>query len=425
MNLTTTQPRRIFINAFFLALGYGVCFFLLLLALQQRDIVFVLPDYGELPFDVGWYYSVITRGYEYNDNAAANSAFFPLFPLMWKISHLGPWGISVVNLLLFSSGFAIFCAMFNIDSTTRFIWLTIPSIYIVWVPYAESLYIFFTVVAFYGIVKKRRWLIWIGLFFGSLSRPTVMVMTPALLIMELITNQKKNILFALKEFFISYAVPLLAGLALFIWYQYYSTGVWFAFFKQEVQWGHEFAWTTFPLNSMYGPKLLWLDAVALFIGFVCLLLLIGYGLKWLLRDVIQQDKLLVLSCLYITGVCLTTLLFNPIWGTYTTNVYDIHRYVLVSPFLWVLFHRFITNSKGYKPMHYIGILLLTNVFWLTFAHYQHIRYVLYFNFASVYIIMYLMLSDKRIKWMPLAIAGINVLVQVQMIQWFFSKIYPG
>lgn len=421
-----TENNKLFLNSFLLAFGYGIGFHLLLYFLFQREILPHLPGYRNgLPFDAAWYEEIVRRGYKYYNGAQSNSAFFPMLPLIWKLSHLGPRGMGILNLIFFSAGFAIFNLLYKLDSQARFLLLTIPSIYFVWVPYTEALFILFNTIFLFGLIKNKRWVMWAGLFLVSLTRPTTMVLAPALFIMELLANEKKNLFHAVRVFFINYAIPLLTGLGFFIFYQYYATGVWFAFFKQELNWGREFSWPTFPLGNYYGLKLLWVDAAAMFLGFVCLLLLVWYGLRWLVKDIVITDKAMVLSCLYITAVSLITLLFSPIWGSYTTNVWDVHRFVFASPFFWILFHRLVTVKAAYKPLHYIAVLVLMNLFWLLFAHYQSLELILYFNSTGFYMVLYMLLSDKRVKWVVPAIAGINLILQVSMHQWFFSNIYPG
>ncbi len=421
-----TENNKLFLNSFLLAFGYGIGFHLLLYFLFQREILPHLPGYRNgLPFDSAWYEEIVRRGYKYYNGAQSNSAFFPMLPLIWKLSHLGPRGMGILNLIFFSAGFAIFNLLYKLDSQARFLLLTIPSIYFVWVPYTEALFILFNTIFLFGLIKNKRWAMWAGLFLVSLTRPSCMVLGVALLFMELLTNSNKSWLIALRKFLIDYAIPLLVGLSVFIVYQYLSTGVWFAFFKAEQNWGGKFSWPTFPLTNPMGHKLLWLDAIALFLGLVALLVLLKYCINWLIKNTVTKDKLFVLSCLYITGMCLVTLLFSPKWGTNTTNVLDIHRFVFVSPFFWIFFYRYINSSVLYKPIHYVGVLILSNVFWLLFSHYSNIESFLYFNSASAYLIIYMLLPDKRLMWVPLVIAAINILLQTQMYEWFFSGYYPG
>jgi hypothetical protein len=252
-----------------------------------------------------------------------------------------------------------------------------------------------------------------------------MVLAPAFLITEVIINDRNAWIRSLAKAFVNYILPLLLGTIFFICFQYYKTGVWFAFFEQEKHWGHEFAWPTLPFQSMYGHKLLWLNAIAMFAGFVSLLWLIRIGWRWLISNKYQNDRLSVLSFLYLTAIMFVTILFNPIWGAGTTNVYDIHRYAFVSPFFWVFLYRFI-KERAYKLSDYLLVVILSTAFWLLFGSYGHIDYFLYYNTTTAFIVLYMLYSDKRLTWPALAIVAINVLVQIKMFQFFIAEnIYPG
>lgn len=412
-------------NTFLLAFFYGVFFYIMMQFLHKRDMIFILPDSKNLMYwDSAWYHDLAKNGYLYWTKGTSNSGFYFLFPLIWKLAGLNLYAIIVLNMAFMAAGFAIFTSLYKLSLAEKFLWLTIPSMYFCFIPYSEALFILVISVLFYGIVKKKVAIIWISLLLASILRPVSQVLFLAMLITELLTSPRNEWLKAIGRFFKLYGLPILIGNIIFTLVQWYQIGIWFAFYKAEKHWGHEFAWPTLPFNSTYGPKLLWLNAIALFTGFIALCLLVGYGFKWLVKNVAQNDKLLVLSLLYMTGVSLITILFSPIWGIWTTNIYDLHRYLFVNPFFWVFLHRYTVN-RTYKLKDYLLFLLLANVFWLTFEHYQHIRYVLYFNSSTLFMILYMMNTNKKLGWVPLAITAINFFVQVQMFQWFLAMIYPG
>ena len=254
------------INTFLLALFYAVGFYVLNFLLHQRDMVANIPDNEKLLFwDAGYYHEIAEKGYLFIEGRSNNTAFYMLFPIIWKLLGLSPMGIAFVNVLFFAAGFSIFTSIYKLNNAQKFMWLTIPSLYFCFIPYTEALFMLLMSVAFLGMYRNNRYLIWTGLFLLSLTRPVTMVLAPAFLITELITNDRRNWLRSIGSFFVNYGVPLIAGQFFFIWYQYYQTGVWFAFFKVEKYWGHEFSIPTLPFNSMNGPKLLWLNALAIFL----------------------------------------------------------------------------------------------------------------------------------------------------------------
>lgn len=414
------------IGNFLFAFLYGSCFHLLQFFLSQRDMVKKIAGNNDLVrFDASWYKSLAEKGYEYFDFANSNSGFYPLFSFIWRITGLSPWGISFVNIFFLACGFALFTSLYKLTAQEKFIWLSIPSMYFCFIPYTESLFILLGSLVFFGIVRQNKWLTWTGLFLLSLSRPVALTLIPAFLFTELIMGNRNEWYLALVSAVKKYVWPLLAGTALFIWYQHHITGVWFAYFIQQSKfWAHEFSWPKFPLGSLFGPKLLWLDALAMFLCFMSLAVLIKKGLQWLIKNEPATDKLLLLSYNYFTGILLATLFFNPKWGILTTNVFDVHRYIFVSPFFWIFLYRY-TSNIIYKPASFLWIFLATNAFWLLFASYNHIQYLLYFNFGTLFIFLYMLYANKRMSWPALAIAAIQVFLQVQMFQFFIDEIYPG
>lgn len=411
-------------KAFLFALVYGICFYLFQLFLFQRDMVDTVPHVDHLNiYDAGWYQSIARNGYEFKESAS-NSAFYMLFPIVWRVTDTSEHGMAFLNILFFSIGFGFFCDIFKLSQKNKFLWLTTPSLYFAFIPYSEALFILLMTLSLWAIYKDKRYMAWVSLFLVSLVRPVSMIMLPAFLIAEVITNNRQHFLRSIAVFLYKYGIPLVLGQVFFIWYQYHETGVWFAFFKQEKNWGHVFAWPTLPFNSMYGMKLLWLNAAAMFVGFISMLMLFAYGFKWLFKNMVARDKLLTISYLYLTAILFVTILFNPVWGTYTTNVYDIHRYVFATPFFWVFIHHYAVE-KVYTAKDYAVVFALSNLFWLLFESYKTLHYTLYFNGATVLILLYMMNTNKKFEWPPMVIACVNVFVQVCMMQFFMKGVYPG
>ncbi|MCD6064653.1 MAG: hypothetical protein K0R82_2564, partial [Flavipsychrobacter sp.] len=226
---------------------------------------------------------------------------------------------------------------------------------------------------------------------------------------------------AIRKFFIWYALPLVTGTAIFIWYQYHELGVWFAFFKQERHWGHEFAWPTFPLSTIHGPVMLWLNALALFVGFVSLVALIVRGLQWLRSLVPDTNRVRLFSFLYLTAVLFITLLFSSTWGHGKTNVYDANRYALATPFFWVFLHHYL-KEKEYTYRDFIVVFIVSNLFWLMFGSYLHIMQFVYFGFNTAIIMLYMVYAKKPLGWPAMAIAAFNFFIQVFGFQLYLSGV---
>lgn len=415
------------ILTFILAACYAAGYYLLQYVLHRLGIVPAFPnEIALLNWDAHWYHSIMENGYQYSAEEYSNSGFFALFPLLWRLLGVGSWGISVVNILLFAAGFALFSNLYRLRWADKLLWLTFPSMYIAFVPYAEALFVFLSALALWGMARNKHYLVWISLFLLSMTRPVAAILVPAFLIMEALTTERRYWWQALLRAFLLYCLPLLAGTLLFIWYQYDATGVWMAYFKaQSERWGRAFTVPVLPFGSAFGPRALWLNAAGLFLSFVTVLLLSGYAFKWLVRNLSQKDRIYVLSCLYFAGIGLLSVTTNTTWGSKGTNIIDMARYSFVTPFFWVLLHRFTINAS-YRWQDYVKVFLLLNVFWLCFESWQHIQKLLYFNLSSVFILAYMWQPTDSWRWLRYALlACAGVTFQVMALQWYMAWDYPG
>ena len=170
-------------------------------------------------------------------------------------------------------------------------------------------------VVIYGIYHKKLWLIWLSLFLLSLTRATGVFLAPSFLAMTLLASDRKNWLIGLFTYLYTYLLPIAAGTAVFIFYEYANTHVWFSFFTvQKKYWGHMFSMPVLPFSNYSGPPLLWISSVALFIGVFCLVFMFIRFFKWLLKNDVQ-DNLLALSCSYLVMALFAVVFYNPTWGS--------------------------------------------------------------------------------------------------------------
>jgi len=416
--------NKITINTFFLVLIYAFSFFFIQFFLHKIGIVSATPNrYNLLYWDSGWYQSVVVNGYQYS-SAPSNSGFYILLPWIWGILHLNTWGVCILNTVLFAIGFTILSSLIRPSIIDKIIWLSVPTVYFAFVPYTESLFFLLSSACLYGIIKEKKLVIWVSLFLLSLTRATVIFLLPALLIMELITNDRKHLLKSIYSYIVYYFLPLVIGTAVFIWYQYWKTGVWFAYFKQQsIYWERKFNIPTLPFHSMEGDRTIWLSALAMFVCFIAIIMLFRIAKNWLLKNKIYTDKLLVLSLAYLMMTLLVVICFNPIWGTYTTNVMGMFRYSLMTPFFFVFLH-YITNDIQYKVRDYMVVAVVANIIWLTFGSYWHIKYFIFFNINTAVIFLYMLYANKKLTWPALIIVAINVVLQISLFQQFINGLYP-
>jgi hypothetical protein len=156
-------------------------------------------------WDSGWYSGIKDNYYNGEDS---KYAFFPLFPLVWKISHINILYIGLFNYLLFALAAIFISGLFFKNSNFSLfeklcvfsICLTLPSIIVYYLPYAEGLFTFTFVVAIYGIIKNKYWIYFIAMLLFSMTRPTFVIVGLSFIILDTIQFiRHKNIYHFTKE----------------------------------------------------------------------------------------------------------------------------------------------------------------------------------------------------------------------------------
>lgn len=377
-----------------------------------------------LRFDAGVYQNIAGNGYSYPDAQCNNTGCYMLFPLVWRILHVGIISMTLVNILFFSAGFAIICSMYQASVTEKMLWLTTPSLYFIAAPYSEALFCLLTAVSLYGIRQNKRSIIWIGLFLLSLTRATAIFLIPALLLMELVANDRSDWFKAVQRYLVNYALPVIAGLAVFVSVQYYQTGIWFAYYKQQIKYlGHEWALPKLPFQNCYGGlRIMWLEGLAMVACLIALVLLLKYVYNWLAANKVAEDRVLILSLTYLPIVLFSIVFCNPTWGASgTTNIFGLHRYTLCTPFIFVFLHHATYTRSQYRIKDLLLVFLLCNIALLSLGSYLHILTLLYYNFITIVVLLYMLHNNKKYEWAPLVLIAINVYFQVQLYQQYLSN----
>ncbi len=423
--ITLSNSRRDTINTFLLALGFGLFIYCFQLFLVKIGFITILPDDKTLnQWDAGCFIDYVKNGYTYADPIFNNTGIFFLFPWIWRLLHVGAVGISIVNYLFFAFGFTLLAKIYKISTMEKLVWLSIPTVYIMYIPYSEALFFLLMTIAFYGINTKNIWLIWIGLFLAALTRATAIFLLPALLIMELLGNFNNAWHKLFLNYLFFYALPILSGLAFFVWYQHHVTGVWFVYFiQQQKTEGHIFNMPIMPLSSMEGPRMLWISALAVFCCFISIIVLGKKIFHRLFKNAIEVDKLLVLSLVFLGITLYKTVFYNPIWRTGTTLTIGINRYVFATPFFYIFLHHFTNRYNPYKAIDYITIFIICNIVWLSCGSYLHIQNFIFFNFLTLIVFTYMLMANKKFDLPPIWAVAMNLLFQITMFQQYLSGLY--
>lgn len=142
-------------------------------------------------YDSTWYISIASKGYGYTGTGPSNVNFFPLFPIsMWLVEHITRYisphhSYVLAGMAVSWLAFAGACVVLYRLALERFgsevargavlLLATFPFGYFFGAAYSESLYLFFVVLAFYGI-EHRLWpLACVAAAFCGADRPPGLV----------------------------------------------------------------------------------------------------------------------------------------------------------------------------------------------------------------------------------------------------------
>lgn len=396
------------------------------------------PDNVNLTlWDADWYDSVHSGGYYYSEEAQSNSAFFPLFPYLWRLTHLSPIGISVFNFLLFCASLILLARAFDIPRDLSLLFVSFPSSIFFMLPYTESLFFFCVTLFLIGFRRENQALIIVGLLLASVTRATAMFFIPAILVMELFFHGT----ILSKKFFrnsILFSLISIVGIAIVVWIQYFQTGVLFAFARQQFKyWGHKFSMPGFPLVTWDDARTKWLECLALIVSLNALAVILY--LFWLLitkkrerAEEILTNRPYIFSAIYCIMVMIYVIFFNPHDQNGKTSMSSYNRYLFSTPFFFVFIHyTFVHFNIGFKRFMVFTIICLLAFFavgmtgahpWLRrFFEYPNRRAVYYF---FIYIYSLIVFSFSRDysgrKELMTGLTVINIILQAALIESFIS-----
>jgi Mannosyltransferase (PIG-V) len=206
--------------------------------------------------DVNWYYGIALNGYEkipFNADRPHNWAFFPLFPLLWRLAaHLtGEYPISgmLISHLCFLLGLIFvhkvalaFGFSKALADRSLFYLAVFPTSYFYSLPLTESLFLQLTAVSLYSAKRGRWWTAGVAGALASATRVTGIFIFPALAVLYWETFggewRRKGVwrsALLRKEFLSLLLVPV--GIGSFMVYLYTITGNPLAFKDILVTWG--------------------------------------------------------------------------------------------------------------------------------------------------------------------------------------------
>jgi|GEM_PF-865499 hypothetical protein len=309
-------------------------------------------------------------------------AFYPFFPIIWKISGVRSHHISFVNYLFFGLALILLSQLLMKDKRTDMFFFTlallIPSAIIFYLPYAESLFVLTLAVALWGLFKRKYWVYFIAMICFSMTRPAVVILIFAFIGTDVIYFfRHRSFKYFIKQSTITIA-PVLLGWFIVTAMQYYYSDSWTAyfdtwefwpkesgFFNKITDWSTEgFGMTSFSIFFLAIPALIYSivfafssllkkqekNAVSLFAG----------------NEVYIKEYMFNVSMLFIAGV----LVYFAITSGNVLNGF--FRYTMAIPFFYIVFFQLPEKLENIKMGYKIGgvVLSLAALYWfLTVVHY--------------------------------------------------------
>ncbi len=352
-----------------------------------------LTNDNYIQWDAKLYSLIKTYGYDMEKSGGDYIfAFFPLFPVIWKLSSLPPIGILFLNFLLLSFSIIILLRIFSTKKLYfryAIIALSFPSIVIFLIPYSEATFFLMITIGIYGLVHRKYWIYFIGLLLASMTRPSYTFLVLAILILELffLIIHKGWKVFLKNTFF--RILPLLIGTSLVSLIQlFYGSGRLFKFIEVQKYWQNILS---IPHNLRdWSHEGFAINLGVIFLIFVPLIVVIIYFLrqrfvKRRLNDFPEYDNLkhytIVLSMLYIIGNTLFVIFFRG------GSLHCLFRFAMCNPFFYILLFTTFEYLKDFSlkfRLYSICLLSIMSILILGIAGYSR-----HWNFSDFGIFVFI------------------------------------
>ncbi len=416
-----------------------ICFYFALLFFGGINGI---PDNTNLiKWDAFYYHSIKESGYNHYWYMASNSAFFPFFSYLWRLTHLNGIGISIFNLFLFLFSVYLLYKTYSISIKYVLIFISLPAAIFFYVPYTESLFFLFCTLFLIGLKKDNLKLVFLGLLLASITRATALFFVPAIIFMEILSSEKVVIN---KKLIINIVVMSLAsilGLLIVVLIQHYQTGIWFAFVKQQFRfWQHKLDIPGFPLVAHGGDKALWIDGIAFILGLQAFALAIGLLIKKFITkktSVMFQNKAILFTIPYLIMITIYSLFYNAKSFDAQTSLNSFNRYMFCNPFFFV-FISFLPQILPFTLKNYLLFILTVvagfyliglNGDALTFFRSEKMPLAftyLFFLVFFVYINLFFVSCYHFVKNSThLILFTVNLILSVYCYNWFINGGYVG
>lgn len=316
-----------------------------------------------LQWDADIYKCISERLYEEEDKCygRVRGAFFPLFPLIWKLFYLNPIAISILNYILFSfSIFILFKLYFKEklehNKLLYAVLLSFPAAVFYFIPYSEALFLFTTCLAICADAKKKKALYFIAALLLAMVRPATVFVMLAISFTELIKCfVVKDIKTGFSSMFLK-LIPFFIGYLVVYIIQYISSGNPFLFWEARKFWVPDLV-TEFKISDWSTEGF----GMSVFALVIVIPLSMYLFFKKMNKIRIQEGRFFMdirnywsmVSIFYLLGIFLFTML------TSNGNLHSFSRFVLGSPFFFILILDSLKNrEKQTWVKYFISFIIL-------------------------------------------------------------------
>lgn len=377
-----------------------------------------------LGWDANHYKDISINLYNPEKSWEGNVAFFPAFPLLWRVSGLSAMGVCMLGWIMLCMGMAAVVAIFGKKISWRhcLLALCLPYLVIFMIPYSEALFFLFIAIGLYGLSKERYWIYFIGFMAGATVRAASGVLVVAWVVVDVLAwvNTKKS----WKEFLIDvvkHTAPLLLGILAVAVYQYmHGAKSLLAFADAQRFWGKSLSLPEWPLSDWSVPGKS-VTQPLLFIFFIPAILwlcqLFWKGLRS--RHEIPfsaSDYCRNLSLLYFVGNILLALL------TQHGNMFSMARILTCTPFfVYLLFDVSTTRHPSRR------LWLLLCFFGLSFIFYQpfplnieNAGAILIYGVAAL-----AFLYDRMPHWLTISVSLLLTIINTLWTAYLYNTFLTG
>jgi|WetSurMetagenome_2_1015567.scaffolds.fasta_scaffold16670_2 hypothetical protein len=380
-------------------------------------------------------------GYYYQKNhnpgpedVRSSYGFFPMFPWIWKITHIPLKLIGVFNFLLYAISLMVLMKLFLSAEKYGFydrliiftLGLCVPSVIIYLIPYSEAVFTVTFALAIWGLSRRSYWIYFLFMTAFAMTRASVIIVIFAFVVTDFIYLLRyRNFSASLREFVLK-ITPVIVGMFLVFTWDYYWSGNFFKYYEvQSTYWTNNLQWPRkledwsvegFGMN-IAAIFLLAIPAVIFFFSRYSLRPEKGEKKDFpsLFTGDIQQirEYFIINSIVYFAGFCLYVLMFRG------GGIYCLHRFIISSPYFLIFLLGIAEWSKERKNNYYLLIWVPLFIIGFLFVRNNMIDPVIsfkdsgFFLFALVSLFLFALPKLKGIlKY------GLILLIAGYAILWF-------